>query len=179
MLSQHVQTIADHQDESGRASDLDFSSVWVTVSADRPSPACLPCCHSFSACPCSTTACSVCFRWDSATHSQGFAGRLQAVWVCLSPNAKLGASYKNNVALPRQDVCSVLVYILFQSFKDSVETDIQMDVDSQIEVSSQMKADCGRLCNFSYPIGFQITLQWNAADWPLALFPSPCPVHCL
>lgn len=93
MLSQHVhvqiQQILPCR-SSGGASDIDCSSVWVTVSVERPSPACLPCCHSFSACPWSTTTSSVCFRWDSAAHSQGSAAALQAVWGCLSANAMLG-----------------------------------------------------------------------------------------
>lgn len=87
-----------------------------------------------------------------------------------------GAPTWGNTVLPRQDVCSILVYILFQSFKDSGETDIH--VHSQLQrVNSQMKADYGRLCNFSYPAQFWITLQWNAADWPL---PSSLPhVLCI
>lgn len=64
------------------------------------------------------------------------------------------------MVLPRQDVCSILVYIFFQSFKDSGETEIQMHVHSQLQkVNSQMKADYGRLYNFFYPAQFQITLQ--------------------
>lgn len=93
MPSQCVQSLADHQDESGGASDIDCSSGWVTVSGDRPSPACLPCCHSFSACPWSTTTYSVCCMWDSAAHSQGSAAGLQAVWGCLTANVMLGCSY--------------------------------------------------------------------------------------